>query len=206
MVSKRSKMNHSNTHRTFITLYCSQATQTKPDNSEAEASAEDSDFPPCRIGSTSPIMSRPLPVARPSRYLPKAAASSEQLQQQPTIIISSSEEPEEPPQSHRCRQLNTGLGQANILNTVDTDSDFPPCRIGSTSPIMSRPSPVARPSRYLPKAAASGVQQPTIIISSSEEPEEPPQPHRCRQLNTGLGQANILNTVDTKVLLFIPYM
>ena len=76
------------------------------------------------------------------------------------------------------------------------------------SPIMSRPLPVTHLSRYPPKAAASGVQleRSTIIISSSEEPEESPQSHRYRQLNTGLGQANILNTVDTKVLLFIPYM
>jgi len=109
-------MNHSNTHRTFITLYCNRATQTEPDNSKAEASAEDSDFPPCRIGSMSPIMSRPLPVARPSRYPPKATASGVQ---QPTIIISSSEEPEELSQSHRSRRPNIGLGQANILNTVD---------------------------------------------------------------------------------------
>ena len=120
MVSKQPKMNHSNTHRTFITLYCSRATQTEPDNSEAEASAEDSDFPPCRIGSMSPIMSRPLPVALPSRYPPKAAASGVQLEQRPTIIISSSEEPEESLQSHRGRKLNTGLGQTNILNTVNT--------------------------------------------------------------------------------------
>ena len=83
------------------------------------------------------------------------------------------------------------------------------------SPIMSRPLPVARPSRYPPKATASGVQQPTIIISSSEEPEELSQSHRSRRPNIGLGQANILNTVDAtatvlhaKVLrsLFIPYM
>lgn len=119
MVSKCPKMNHSNTHRKSITLYCSQATQTKPDNFEAEASTEDSDFPPCRIGSMTPIMSRPLPLARPSRYPLKAPASSKQ---QPTIlIVSSSEEPEKPPQSHRHRQPNTvGLGEANILNTVDT--------------------------------------------------------------------------------------
>ena len=112
-------MNHSNTHRKFITLYCNRAIQTEPDNSEAEASAEDSDFPPCRIGSMTPIMSRPSPLARPSRYPLKAPASSER---QPTIIIvSSSEEPEEPPQSHRRQQPNTvGLGEANILNTVDT--------------------------------------------------------------------------------------
>ena len=113
-------MNHSNTHHTFIALYCSRSTQTEPDKSEAE----DSDFPPCRIGNTTPIMSRPFPVAPPSRYPPKAAASSGpgQLERQPTIVISSSEEPEEPPQSHHCRQLNTGLGlgQANIVNTIDT--------------------------------------------------------------------------------------
>ena len=100
----------------FITLYTSWATQTEPDNAEAEANAEDSDFPSCRIGSMSPISSCPLPVTPPSRYLPKATASGVQ---KPTIIVSSSEEPEEPSESHCSRQPNIGLGQANILNMVD---------------------------------------------------------------------------------------
>ena len=134
MVSKQPKMNHSNTHRTFITLYCSRATQTmtepdnSEDNSETEASTEHSDFPPCRIGNMSPIMFCPLPDAHCSHYPPRATASSVQLKQ-PTIMISSSEEPEESPQSHHYQQLNTGLGQANILNTVNTKVllFFPTC-------------------------------------------------------------------------------
>ena len=173
-------MNRSNTHRTFITLYASRATQTEPDNAEAEANAEGSDFPPCQIGIMSPISSHPLPVTCPSRYLPKATASGVQ---QPTIIVSSSEEPEEPSESHCSQRPNIGLVQANILNTAEAnaeDSDFPPCRIGNMSPISSRPLSVTRPSRYLPKATSSGVQQPTIIISSSEEPEELSQSHHSR--------------------------
>jgi hypothetical protein len=108
MVSERTKMKRSNTHRKFTTLYCDQSTQTQEgqDNSETE----DSDFGPCLIGNSLPIMLRPSPVVLPSRY--QAAARS---QQQPIIVISS-EESEEPPQ---CRQPNPGLGQTNIVNTVD---------------------------------------------------------------------------------------
>lgn len=184
-------MNHSNTHRMFITLYASQATQTEPDNAEAEANAEGSDFPPCQIGIMSPISSHPLPVTCPSRYLPKATASGVQ---QPTIIVSSSEEPEEPSESHCSQRPNIGLVQANILNTAEAnaeDSDFPPCQIGNMSPISSCPLSVTRPSCYLPKATSSGVQQPTIIISSSEEPEELSQSHHSRRLNIGLHSLHV---------------
>jgi hypothetical protein len=85
------------------------------------------------------------------------------------------------------------------------ESDFPPCLIGIDPPIMSRSSPVTLPSRY--RAAKP------IVIVSSEESDEPPQPQRHQQPNTGLGKTNIVNMVDatatvlhTKVVLYIPYV
>ena len=96
-------MNNSNTHRKPILLYCSQPTQTHDDSE-----SEDSDFPSCRIGNDPPLISRsPLPIPTHSRYLP---AGSQQL----TTLGE-----KEPHQSQRCGQPNNGLGQTNIINTLD---------------------------------------------------------------------------------------
>lgn len=110
MVSEQPKMKRSITHRKPILLYCSQATQTHDDSE-----AEDSDFPPCREGNSPPLISRYSPVqAIPSRSrYPRAAASGIQ----PTT---SSKGPEEPPQSRRRQKPNAGLGQANVVNVVDS--------------------------------------------------------------------------------------
>jgi hypothetical protein len=107
MVSERPKMNHSNTHRKPILLYCSQATQTRDDS---ELEAEDSDFPPCCVGNCPPLISHYSPVTVPShsRYPPAAASGTRQL------TISSEEEPSQ--SQHR---QHTGLGQTNIVNIVD---------------------------------------------------------------------------------------
>lgn len=121
-------MNRSNTQRKskFVTLYCNQSTQTQDSELEGQDNSEtdDSDFPPCLIGNAPPLMScySPVQVTVPShsRYYPREAASN--IQRHLTI---SSEEPEEPPQSQsrcHCRQPNTGLGQTNIVNTVDSDT------------------------------------------------------------------------------------
>ena len=89
-------------------------------------------------------------------------------------------------------------------NSETEESDFGPCLIGDPR------SPVTLPSHY--RAAASNIQQKPIVVVSSEEPEEQPQPQHRQQLNTGLGHTNIVNTVDatatvlhTKVVLYISY-
>ena len=95
-------------------------------------------------------------------------------------------------------------------NSETEESDFGPCLlIGNAPPIISRPPPVTLPSRY--RAATSSIQQKPIVVVSSEE-SEGPQPQRHQQLNTGLGQTNIVNMVDatatvlhTKVFLYISY-
>lgn len=79
----------------YVPLYCSQPTQTHPE-SEAENSAESSDFPPIRIG-------KPMSLA--------SAVRRDQHQ------LSLSDE--EPPQSRHRQLRNTGLGKTNILNVVD---------------------------------------------------------------------------------------
>ena len=116
MVSEGPKMNRSNTHRKPILLYCSQATQTEDDSvtldsvTEDDSEAEDSDFPPCRVGNLPPlIISHYSPVIAPSHSCHPRAAMRGIQQQRLTI---SSEE------AHH-RQPNTGLGQSNIVNTVD---------------------------------------------------------------------------------------
>ena len=92
-------------------------------------------------------------------------------------------------------------------NSESEESDFGPCLISNDPPIRSRSSesPVTLPSRY--RAAKP------IVIVSSEESDEPLQPQRRQQPNTGLGKTNIVNMVDatatmlhTKVVLYIPYM
>lgn len=101
MVSERPnlKMDRSKTHRKPIVLYCSRTTQTQ-DNSEAED--PESDFPPCRVGNSPPLISRsPVTVPSRSRYYPRAASG---VLQQP----SSEDEPS-----------NTGLGRTNIVNIID---------------------------------------------------------------------------------------
>ena len=115
-------MNRSKTHSKFITLYCERSTQTQEgqDNSETEGS----DFGPCLIGNDPPIMSRPSPVTLPSRY--RAAASSIQ---QKRIVVVSSEESEEP---QRRQQPNTGLGQTNIINTVDATATVLHTKVSSS--------------------------------------------------------------------------
>jgi hypothetical protein len=89
-------------------------------------------------------------------------------------------------------------------NSETEESDFGPCLIGDPR------SPVTLPSHY--RAAASNIQQKPIVVVSSEESEEQPQPQHRQQLNTGLGHTNIVNTVDatatvlhTKVVLYISY-
>lgn len=105
MANERPKMRRSST-RNPIMLYCSQPTQTK-DDSEPEKS----EFPPCKEGNGTP----------PSRYSPVA------LLPRPQQLTISNEE-EEPPQS-RHRQPNTGLGQTNILNTVNAIAPVQPTKV-----------------------------------------------------------------------------
>jgi hypothetical protein len=59
-------MNDSNTPRKYVLLYCDQGTQTQDDS---EPDSDDSEFPPCLIGNSAPLISRsPIPVSS-SRYL-----------------------------------------------------------------------------------------------------------------------------------------
>jgi hypothetical protein len=108
MVSEwQSKMNRSNAHRKPIPLFCSQSTQTQ--DSEYSSETEDSDFPPCRVGNSPPLISRsPLPPPPRSRYF-RAAANG----------ISEEEPSHHGGQSQRCQKPNTGLGKTNIVNIVD---------------------------------------------------------------------------------------
>ena len=106
------------------------------------------------------------------------------------------------------RSTQTREGQDN---SETEESDFGPCLIGNAPPIMSCPPPVTLPSRYRAATSTGSIQQKRIVIVSSEELEEP-QPQRRQQLNTGLGQTNIVNMVDTtatvlhtKVVLYISY-
>ena len=95
-------------------------------------------------------------------------------------------------------------------NSETEESDFGPCLISNSPPIMSRSSPATLPTCY--QVAASSIQQKPIVIISSEESDEPPQPQCHQQPNTGLGKTNIVNMVDatatvlhTKVVLYISY-
>jgi hypothetical protein len=108
MVSDQSKMQGNNSHRRHIPLYCNQSSEPTQNESEAELS----DFPPIKERNSTPPSPAPSVPAR-SRYLPQAARRYPQ--QHP---LSSEEEP----QSQRHRQPKTGLGQTNMLNTVDAIS------------------------------------------------------------------------------------
>ena len=98
MVSEQPKMNRTNTHqRKPILLYCSRATQTQDDSE-----AEDSDFPPCRVGNLPPLISHYSPVTHwafssHSRH-PQAAAST--ILQQQLTLSSDSEEKHSQSQPH----------------------------------------------------------------------------------------------------------
>lgn len=92
-------MDRNNPRPRYVTLYCSQATQTQPE-SDSESEAEISDFPPTRIGK--PEVMSPASAMRRNQYQLSFKLSDE----------------EEPPQSGH-QQRNAGLGEANILNIVD---------------------------------------------------------------------------------------
>lgn len=85
----------------------------------------------------------------------------------------------------------------------DSDSDFPPCRVGNLPPLISHYSPVTRqafPSHSRrPQAAASTILQQQLTISSDSE-EKPSQSQPHRRPNTGLGRTNIVNIVDATVM------
>ena len=72
-------MNHSDTHRKPILLYCNRTMQTEPENNFKT----DSDFPPIQIGNHPPLF---------LSYSPRLLAA-------------------------------TRLGQMNIVNTIDVDSN-----------------------------------------------------------------------------------
>jgi len=79
------------------------------------------------------------------------------------------------------------------------ESDFPPCLEGNCTPIMSRSSPAAVPSRYLP-AATSGSQQ-QLTISGEKEPQSESQHRRLPNPGPGLGQMNVVNTTASATAL-----
>ena len=109
MVSEQSKMNRPNAHRKPIPLFCDKSTQTQDSDESDSSETEDSDFPPCRVGNSAPLISRsPLPPPPRSRYF-RAAASS----------VSEEKPYHHGGQSQRCQKPNTGLGRTNIINTVD---------------------------------------------------------------------------------------
>ena len=118
-------MNRFNTHRRDhklepILLYCSQATQTEADSeskADSESETEDSDFPPCRVGNSPPLIPNYSPATAPSRSCYPQAAASTLLQHQPTIIVSSEDEIS-PSQHHQ--QPKTGLARTNIIVDVTT--------------------------------------------------------------------------------------
>lgn len=93
MVSGQSKMDHNNPPHHYIPLYCSQSTQTQP---ESDYEADSSDFSPIKIG----------------KSMSPAAAMRRNPQQLPLSD-------EEPSQLGHRQHRNAGLGQNNILNTVD---------------------------------------------------------------------------------------
>ena len=95
-MSGQSKMERNNPRPRYVTLYCSQTTQTQPESDYEEA--ESSDFGPIKIG-------------RPERMSP---ASAMRRNQYPLSLS----DKEEPPQLRRHQQCNTGLGKTNILNIV----------------------------------------------------------------------------------------
>jgi hypothetical protein len=117
-------MNQSKTHRKPVVLYCSQPTQTQPeDDSKSEVASEDSDFPPCLEGNLQPLISSSSysphwqAVATISRY-PRAAASVSGHGSQRQLT-------ENDAQLQRHGKPNTGLRETNIINTVDSGGVTP---------------------------------------------------------------------------------
>jgi hypothetical protein len=138
---------------------------------DSEADSEESDFPPCLEGNCTPIMSRSSPAAVPSRYHCK-----------PIVL-------------HCGRPTQT----RDDSEADSEESDFPPCLEGNCTPIMSRSSPAAVPSRYLP-AATSGSQQ-QLTISGEKEPQSESQHRRLPNPGPGLGQMNVVNTTASATAL-----
>ena len=103
--NKQPKMNSPNTHRKPVLLYCSRPTQTQEDS---ETESELSDFPPCKIGNSAPLISRSWTPPSHSRYLQGAMSGSES-QQQPTTQSSEKGTHSKP---------RRGLGQTNMVNTL----------------------------------------------------------------------------------------
>jgi hypothetical protein len=99
MVSEPPKMKHSNTHREYVTLYCSQPTQTQ------DSEAEESEFAPCREANSTPP------------YSPGSILSRPRLQASSQLTISKEGLSKS---SHHQRRPNAGLGlgQTNVVNTV----------------------------------------------------------------------------------------
>lgn len=158
-------MNQSNTHRKPILLYCSRPTQTYDDDSESNAS----DFPPCRVGNSPPLISRsPALIPTHSRYLRAAA------------------------QTHY------------DSDSKSDDSDFPPCRVGNSEPFISRSSaaPVPTHSRYLREPAVNRSQR----LTTSSENEPLAHQLQRRGQRKGLGQMNVINTVDATLKVFIYFL
>jgi hypothetical protein len=87
-----------------VTLYCDQPTQTQ-ETSETEAPSEDSEFGSCKEWNGTSANS--LVTVPPHAHRSQAAGS-----QQPTVS-------NKRPSQAQCRRPNTGLGTANILNTIN---------------------------------------------------------------------------------------
>ena len=115
-------MNHPNTHRKPILLYCSRQTQTQEDSdyglsdselSDSELSdSEFSDFPPCRKfkenNHNPPLMASCFSAAAPSHsHYFQAATSGSKSQRQLTTSSESQSQPN-----------RRGLGQKNVVNTL----------------------------------------------------------------------------------------
>lgn len=84
-------MDHNNSRRLYIPLYCDQSTQTQP---ESDCEADSSDFPPFKVGKS----------MSPASAMCRNPPSDKETRQ---------------PHHH---QHNTGLGQINVVNVVNTTS------------------------------------------------------------------------------------
>jgi hypothetical protein len=123
---------------------------SQPTQTQDDDSEADSDFPPCLEGNCTPIMSRSSPAAVPSRYHCK-----------PTVLY--------------CSRLTQ---TRDDYEADSEESDFPPCLEGKYTPIMSRSSPAAVPSRYHHKPIVLYCSRPTQTRddskADSEESDFPP--------------------------------
>ena len=166
-------MNQSNTHRKPILLYCSRPTQTHDDDSESNAS----DFPPCRVGNSPPLISR-SPALIPTHS--------------PALIPTHS------------RYLRAAAQTHYDSDSKSDDSDFPPCQVGNSEPFISRSSaaPVPTHSRYLREPAVNRSQR--LTTSSENKPLAHQSQHRGQR--KGLGQMNVINTVDATLKVFIYFL